>query len=342
MNKVANSEASTPRDREDRAPLLDVKGLTKAFRAPGWLGTGAAYRAVNDVSFAIGHGEIVALVGESGSGKSTIARMLLRLEPPTSGSIRFDGADVLTTEPRKASQAYRRRVQMVFQDPFGSLSPMHSVASHLEAPLSLLANVPKADIRTRSLALLTQVGLEPAAELVDRAPHELSGGQRQRVAIARALAASPDLLVADEPTSMLDVSLRSGVLTLLGRLREERGLSILLITHDLAAARHLSDRVLVLYRGRVVESGPSAEIVREPLHPYTRALIGAVTAERIAPSNGERPSEVAATPGGCAFAPRCVDRHDRCDASDPALALVRPDRLVRCHLHPSTPERPES
>ena len=297
--------------------------------------------AVDDVSFELGRAETMAIVGESGSGKSTIARMLLRLETPDAGELRFDGVDMLATE-RQASPAYRRRVQMVFQDPFGSLNPMLTVLRHLAIPLTRLAKTPSAEVRARAITLLADVGLEPARELVDRMPHELSGGQRQRVAIARALAASPELLVADEPTSMLDVSIRTGVLELLARLRRERGLSILLITHDLAAARHLSDRILVLYKGRVVEQGPSADIVGAPMHPYTRALIEAVTATRITPREKLRVAEVKSTGAGCPYAPRCAERLDRCETSEPPLVAIGKGRLVRCHLHPAAPPRPEN
>jgi ABC-type glutathione transport system ATPase component len=239
--------------------------------------------AVEDVGFEVRRGEAVALVGESGSGKSTIARMLLRLTRPDGGEIRLDGVDVLAREPRGASLAYRGRVQMVFQDPFGSLNPVHDVAHHLARPLLRHGRVEprrgpggQAALRDRALALLRTVGLEPAEDYLGRHPAELSGGQRQRVAIARALAVEPDLLVADEPTSMLDVSIRTGVLNLLARLKRERGLGILLITHDLASARYLADRILVLHRGRIVEEGPSRDVVSAPAHPYTRALLAAV------------------------------------------------------------------
>jgi ABC-type glutathione transport system ATPase component len=231
---------------------------------------------VDDVSFTVRRGEAVALVGESGSGKSTIARLLLRLVRPDAGELRLDGVDVLAGEPRGASLAYRRRVQMVFQDPFGSLNPVHGVAHHLTRPMRRHGRSGPGGLRARALELLRTVGLEPAEEYLERHPHELSGGQRQRVAVARALAVEPELLVADEPTSMLDVSIRTGVLNLLARLKRERGLAIVLITHDLASARYLADRILVLHRGRIVEDGPSRDVVTAPAHPYTRSLLAAV------------------------------------------------------------------
>lgn len=282
MNKDPSAATTTPKaGREASAPvLLSVRGLRKSYRAPGLFGGGAPSVVVDDVSFDLARGEAVALVGQSGSGKSTLARMLLRLEEADAGEIVLDGLDVRKTEPRRASLAYRRRVQMVFQDPFASLSPLQSVFEHLATPLRCLLDVPSSDLRGRALSLLRDVGLEPAEELADRFPHTLSGGQRQRVAIARALASEPSVLVADEPTSMLDVSIRTGVLALLTRLRREHGLSVLLITHDLAAARIFADRILVLFHGRVVESGPSREVVTNPAHAYTRSLIDALGSVR--------------------------------------------------------------
>ena len=262
-----------------KAPLLEVRGLRKTYSTGGLFTRGRTVVAAEDVGFRIHRGEAVALVGESGSGKSTIARLLLRLEAADSGAALLDGVDVFAREPRRASRGYRRRVQMVFQDPFGSLNPAHDVEHHLVRPAARLGGA-GADARERALALLRTVGLEPAEEFIHRHPYELSGGQRQRVAIARSLAADPDLLVADEPTSMLDVSIRMGILKLLVQLKRERGLAILLITHDLASARFLADRILVLHRGRIVEEGPSETVVRSPAHEYTRALLAAIAGPR--------------------------------------------------------------
>jgi len=318
-------------------PLLEVRGLRKAFGAGGFLRPRRPLVAVQDVGFQVRRGEAVALVGESGSGKSTIARLLVRLLRPDGGEIRLDGIDVLAGEPGGASLAFRGRVQMVFQDPFGSLNPVHRVAHHLERPLlrhgrARASGPGGAALRERCLGLLRTVGLEPAEEFLDRLPHELSGGQRQRVAIARALAVEPDVLVADEPTSMLDVSIRVGILNLLARLKRERGLAILLITHDLAAARYLADRVLVLYRGRVVEDGPSDAVVGQPLHPYTRSLLAAVADGGPLAAGAARAAAPAAA-GGCPFAPRCADVLDRCLAEEPGPRAPRPGHAVRCHLH---------
>ncbi|GAB2972304.1 ABC transporter ATP-binding protein [Frigoribacterium salinisoli] len=245
-----------------------VTDLTKDFS----IGSGLrrrAFRAVDSVSFDLAPGRTVALVGESGSGKSTIARMLARLEKPSSGSIDVtldDGTPV-------QGSLYRRHVQMVFQDPFASLNPFHSIEHHLARPLRLHGRTRGAEAtHERALDLLERVNLRPADDLAARRPHELSGGQRQRVAIARALAPGAQVLIADEPVSMLDVSIRLGVLNLLGRLQREDQLAVLYITHDLATARHFSDDILVLYKGRVVERGPADAVILDPHHDYTKLL----------------------------------------------------------------------
>jgi peptide/nickel transport system ATP-binding protein len=318
-----------------RTPVLEVRGIHKAFGRRGLSRSGGGVVAARDVSFRIARGEAVALVGESGSGKSTLARIVLRLDTPDRGEIFLDGAAVLARKRRGASLAYRGRVQMVFQDPFGSLNPVHDVAHHLVRPLLRHRHATRIDARDRAIDLLHVVGLEPAEEFIHRHPYELSGGQRQRVAVARALAADPDVLVADEPTSMLDVSIRLDILKLFKRLKVERHLAILLITHDLASARYLADRVLVLFRGRIVESGPTADVVERPAHPYTRALLAAIAEEggleRTASRAGIEPSE---TRGGCPFRSRCPDAMDVCATEDPAPRPVGACD-VRCHLYPA-------
>ena len=258
----------------DPSPVLDVQRLTRSFRVRRGFLAAAHVPVLTDVSFQLRRGEIVALVGESGSGKSTIARILARLLAASSGAIWLDGVDVLARE-RRASLEYRRRVQMIFQDPYTSLNPAHTVCHHLERPLRRHGRVDEAALAARVHALLADVGLTPPDVIAARRPHELSGGQRQRVAIARALAVEPDVLIADEPTSMLDVSLRVDVLNLLARLRDERRLAVLFITHDLASARYLADRTLVLYAGHLCESGPSGQVMDEPAHPYTQRLLAA-------------------------------------------------------------------
>ncbi len=319
-----------------QAPLLELCGIRKTFTSTGLFAAARRVVAASDVSFAIERGQAVALVGESGSGKSTLARLVLRLENPDVGEIRLDGLDMLAQEPRGASLGYRARVQMVFQDPFGSLNPVHDVFHHLERPLRRHHRAEPANVRARALELLNIVGLEPAEDFIDRRPYELSGGQRQRVAIARALAVDPDLLVADEPTSMLDVSIRMGVLNLLAHLKRDRHLAILLITHDLASARYLADRVLVLYRGRVVEEGSTNAVIETPAHPYTRALLASIAGDA-ADTQRTAPRWVEASSGeethGCPFAPRCPDVLDICHTEDPPPRTAN-GRQVRCHLYP--------
>ena len=335
--------------RPDRTspPLFEMKGIRKTFVSKGLLTRSRRVVAAEDVALQIHRGESVALVGESGSGKSTLARIALRLDRPDRGEIRLDGTDVLARGRRRASLAYRGRVQMVFQDPVSSLTSVHTIEHHLVRPLLRHRRVAAGGARARAAELLRTVGLEPAEEFLGRRPYELSGGQRQRVAIARALAVDPELLVADEPTSMLDVSIRMGVLSLLAQLKRDRGLAILLITHDLASARYLADRILVLFRGRVVEDGPSAEVVGSPAHPYTRALVASIAgterSEAPDPALAAKPRARGTAPetpgGGCPFAPRCPEVHDPCRSSDPAPRPVD-HRLVRCHLYPErTPPR---
>ncbi|MEW1836147.1 ATP-binding cassette domain-containing protein [Microbacterium sp. NPDC079995] len=244
---------------------LEFDGVTKVYHVRG----AGQMKALDDVSFTLTSGQTIGLVGQSGSGKSTIAKILTQLETPTSGEVRLDGTPI----PRrgKGLRAYRQQLRMVFQDPFASLNPYHSIRHHVERPLRLDNVVPKREVEDEVRRLLDRVRLDPDS-VIDRRPHELSGGQRQRVAIARALASRPRLLVADEPVSMLDVSIRMGVLNLLADLQREEGLGVLYITHDLATARHFSDEILVLNQGRVVESGTADDVILRPQNPYTQEL----------------------------------------------------------------------
>jgi peptide/nickel transport system ATP-binding protein len=318
---------------------LEVRALSKQFRSGGVLHPSKLH-AVDDVSFALTPGRITALAGESGSGKSTVAKLILRLLESTDGALVFDGRDVTRQRRRRDMLEYRSRVQMIFQDPFGSLNPVHTVGYHVERPLlrhSLVSSKAEAKVRTKEL--LERVGLTPGHEVASRYPHELSGGQRQRAAIARALAVSPELVLADEPTSMLDASIRVGVLNLLRELKEDRGLALLFITHDLASARYLADRTLVLYAGHLCESGPSGQVMDEPAHPYTRLLLSALPDARRAGQVAEPPRGKSGAPRlidpppGCAFADRCPEVHDRCRRESPGMHLIAPGRLVRCHLY---------
>ncbi|MGG7465253.1 ABC transporter ATP-binding protein [Plantibacter sp. YIM 135347] len=244
---------------------LEFKNVTKKYRVRG----AGELLALDDVSFTVTSGQTIALVGQSGSGKSTIAKILTQLERATSGQILLDGKPI----PRRgrALRRYRQQVRMVFQDPFASLNPAHTIRYHIERPLRLDNVVPSSEVEDEVRRLLERVRLDPD-ESLDRRPHELSGGQRQRVAIARALASRPSLLIADEPVSMLDVSIRLGVLNLLADLQRESNLGVLYITHDLATARHFSDEIMVLNHGRVVERGPADDVILNPQHEYTRTL----------------------------------------------------------------------
>jgi peptide/nickel transport system ATP-binding protein len=324
--------------------LVSVRGLSKVYtQRKGLLTRATRLHVLNDVSFEVGKGEVVALVGESGCGKSTTARLLARLMEPSKGEVFLDGKEVVAT--RRPPREFRSRVQMIFQDPFGSLNPVHTVGHHLERPLRRLRGVRAADATARAAALLDSVGLSPGAEFAKKHPHQLSGGQRQRVAIARALAAEPDLLLADEPTSMLDVSLRTGILNLLSELRTRRGIACLYITHDLASARYLADRVLVMYAGQIVEAGPSAQVLDAPSHPYTRLLLDAVPDPRRAAGSIARPlaarsggaPTLTAPPSACSFADRCPEVVDRCRREVPVLHTIGAGRLARCHLREGPP-----
>ncbi len=244
---------------------LEVRHITKVYNVRG----AGQLTALDDVSFTLRSGQTIGLVGQSGSGKSTIAKILTQLERPTRGEVLLDGRPI----PRhgRGLRTYRQQLRMVFQDPFASLNPYHSIRYHLERPLQLDHVVPKDETEAEVRRLLERVRLEPDA-VIDRRPHELSGGQRQRIAIARALASRPGILVADEPVSMLDVSIRLGVLNLLADLQREEGLGVLYITHDLATARHFSDEIIVLNQGRIVEHGTADDVILRPQDPYTQEL----------------------------------------------------------------------
>lgn len=325
-------------ERDGAVPILEVRNLSKYFPV-GSLLSKKQVHALESVSFSISRGQVVALVGESGSGKSTTARLVARLMPPTRGEIIFKGRDVLKTERRGASLHYRGEVQMIFQDPFGSLNPAHSIGHHLERPLRISRRATGwRQVRERIDELLATVGLTPVAEFAAKYPHQLSGGQRQRVAIARALAVDPKVILADEPISMLDVSIRMGVLNLMERLKEERGIGYLYITHDIASARYIGDKTLVLYAGHMVEGAASEELMSNPAHPYTRLLLSAVPDPRARGARkgmdvrGEVPSLIDPPPG-CPFAPRCPHVMRICKEAMPGVEWVGPEHWVRCHLY---------
>jgi oligopeptide/dipeptide ABC transporter ATP-binding protein len=322
------------------APLVDVRNLVKHY--PGereWLGLGRlrrVVRAVDGVSFAITPGQTLGLVGESGCGKSTVGRTILRLQEPTAGQVVIDGRDVFALGAREL-RALRRRMQIVFQDPYSSLNPRMTVRQTLREPLAIhhLAGGREADERVA--ALLQEVGLDP--RLARSYPHELSGGQRQRVGIARALSVEPAFLVCDEPVSALDVSVQAQVLNLLMDLQQRRQLTYLFIAHDLAVVKHIAEQVAVMYLGKIVELAPAAVLYQAPRHPYTRSLLSAVPV----PDPGAQKQRIVLTgdvpspsrpPPGCPFHPRCPHpkKNERCRTEVPALRAVVPGQLAACHF----------
>jgi peptide/nickel transport system ATP-binding protein len=321
---------------------LEVRGLTKHFPAGNALLDRSRVHAVDDVNFALRPGTITALVGESGSGKSTVARLLARLYDPTRGSILYEGRDVTHDRRRRDVLAYRSQVQMIFQDPFGSLNPVKTVRHHLARPLRIHGLATRQNVEALVLALLEQVGLIPPEKVANKYPHELSGGQRQRVAIARALAVQPTVVIADEPTSMLDVSIRIGILNLMADLKQDHGLAFLYVTHDLASARYVADTVLVMYAGQIVEQGPTERVLQTPLHPYTQLLLASVpdpavpVRERIEVRKGVASAAVD-PPAGCRFVERCPLRIGICSEITPELITAQPGQGARCHVTAPAP-----
>ncbi len=327
-------------------PLLEVRGLTKHFAVHrGWLQRRQGLvRALEEVDLTVHKGECFAVVGESGSGKTTLARCIIRLLEPTSGSVRFDGEELTTLGPRQL-RPRRRRFQMIFQDPYGSLNPRMRVAKILAEPLAVHNLVPRAGRPRRVKELLDLVGLSP--EAAGRYPHQFSGGQRQRVGIARALATEPDLLIADEPVSALDVSVRAQIVNLITRLQQELGLTVLFIAHDLALVEQIADRVAVMYLGRLVEVAPAPRLFAQPQHPYTISLLSAVPVPEPVPEGGRRRARIVlkgetpsplAPPPGCPFHPRCPIARERCAIEVPSLSLVGEGHTAACH-YPGELER---
>src|SRR5712691_7261712 len=339
-------------------PILTAEHLKKDFplRSLRLFGAPRAVHAVQEANIALYPGRALAVVGESGSGKTTIARMLARLYDPTAGVIKFRGESISLGGGATALRSYRRHVQLVFQDPFSSLNPIHDVRYHLARPLRIHGHARTQAQETRQIiSLLNRVSLSPAEQFIQKYPHQLSGGQRQRVAIARALAVRPEVLLADEPVSMLDVSIRLDILNLLLRLKEEERLALLFITHDIASARYFAEDTLVMYAGQMVEGGPSDEVIQQPMHPYTQLLVsaasdparvghnqdtvrgngdhpGGLADKDVVISRGEIPSLIH-PPSGCRFHPRCPHAMPVCSQRFPARTELGNGRWTHCFLY---------
>ena len=324
--------------RENGSPIVRFQEVTKIYQQRQSLfgKEGKEVVALDRVSFAIKPGEIFSLVGESGSGKTTCGRLLVRLEEPTSGDIRFQ--DKNPFELKGSDQrGFRKEVQMIFQDPYQSLNPQLTVFQTVVEPL-VVQKLGDHSVRVAKVErMFEEVGLKPAQDFLHRFPHQLSGGQRQRVAVARAMVLEPNFIVADEPVSMLDASIQAQLLNTLLDLKEKHALTMLFITHDLATARYLSDRIAVIYRGKIMEEGPTENVIQNPLHPYTKALIDVIpTIQR------RKQSQVAACPvespgqavtGGCPFAPRCSHCMERCKREEASLKEIEVDHNTACFLY---------
>jgi oligopeptide/dipeptide ABC transporter ATP-binding protein len=314
--------------------LIEVKELKKYFyQGGGPFKKKEAIKALDNVSFYIKRNEILGLVGESGCGKTTCGKLILRLINPTAGSIYFDGHDITHLKPKQMSE-YRRKMMIIYQDPYGSLDPRMTIGAAIAEPIEVhkLAST-KEEKENRIVEIMEKVGLTP--DQINRYPHEFSGGQRQRIGIARALATNPTFIVADEPVSALDVSIQAQIINLLKDLQKDFGLTLLFITHDLSVIKHTSDRIAVMYAGKLVELASKQDLFREPLHPYTRALLSAIPVPdpeyqtKYIPLTGEVPSLIHPPPG-CRFHPRCTEAKPECSKVEPELREVKKDHFVAC------------
>jgi len=322
-------------------PVLEGRDLTKYFwvkQGRGPLARRVPVHAVDRVSVRLDAGKVTALVGESGAGKTTVARLLARIIKPDKGDVLLAGRPAPSGRPR----SYAAQVQMVFQDPFASLNPVHQVRHHLVRPLQI-HHMANGNVDAAVADLLRRVALKPPGNFTGKFPHELSGGQRQRVAIARALAVRPRVLIADEPVSMLDVSIRLGVLNLLADLRDKEQLALLYVTHDIASARYLADTIVVMYAGQLVETAPSASLTDKPAHPYTQLLLSAAPdPDRAQPPHLEgrgAPPSLSAPPSGCRFHPRCPFAMDICKRQVPPSIALDTNHIAACWLHVDPAER---
>ena len=338
MTDLSADPTLQPADGAAAVPLLETRGLTKHFKVGGNFSRKSLH-AVDDANIVINRQEIVALAGESGSGKSTIARLLARIYKPTSGEILYQGRPLSSMRTRRDGLGYRSDVPMVFQDPFSSLNPAFRVSHGIMRGLKLhRPDLTSREQRaTEAERVVDAVGLTPASDILQRFPYELSGGQRQRIGFAQALAYRPKLILADEPVSMLDVSIRIGLLNVMANMRRDDGVSFLYITHDIASARYVADRIMIMYAAYVVESGPAEVVLANPKHPYTQLLLSAVPDPR-APldvgsetDRGEPPKVIDPTPG-CRFRWRCPVAVDVCDTVTPPLRLLGQRHSAACHV----------
>ena len=342
---LLDTTASEQTDAGQDRPILEAEHLHKVFpiRKVNPFAPAQGVQAVEDTSLALYPGQATALVGESGSGKTTVARMLARLYDPNSGTIRFHGEPISLAKNSNVLRSYRRHVQLIFQDPFSSLNPVHDVRYHLSRPLRVYGHArTQQEVTQQALELLRRVSLSPAEQFIQKYPHQLSGGQRQRVAIARALAVRPQVLLADEPVSMLDVSIRLDILNLLLRLKNEEKLALLFITHDIASARYFAENTQVMYAGQMVEGGPSDAVIQTPKHPYTQLLLAAAPdPDRIkehgsglgsVPARGEIPSLIN-PPTGCRFHPRCPHAMAVCKERFPRRTELGNGHWAHCFLY---------
>ncbi|RSD31037.1 ABC transporter ATP-binding protein [Vibrio pectenicida] len=321
--------------------LIEGKNLIKDFPINSTALQQPIMRAINGVSFKMYKSRGLSVVGESGSGKSTTAKMIAKMYAPNSGSIQYKGKDLESIRSRSQLMNFRKGVQMVWQDPFGSLNPTHNIFHHIARPLLIhkkVTPINKQELKDRVYALLEQVGLIPAKETAEKFPHQLSGGQRQRVNLARNIAVGAEVILADEPTSMLDVSIRAGVLNLMEEMKFEKAMSLLYITHDIATARYIAEDLAVMYVGHMVEWGDTEEIIHHPQHPYTQLLISAVPDpsksihEKLKGNKGEIPLW---TPNsvGCPFSDRCQHSTSQCKEALPAVTQLSDNHFVRCYLY---------
>lgn len=317
---------------------ISVENMVIDFPVGGGLFKKEYLRAANEVSLTLRTGEALAIVGESGSGKSTCARAICRIYPPTGGKIMVDGAEITAPDFKLSQREYASKVQMIFQDPFGSLNPVHTIRHHMARPIRIHnPDLSAEEVEDKIISTLERVGLSPAKQTADKFPFELSGGQRQRVAIARAVAVGAQFILADEPISMLDVSIRLGILNLMDDMKKE-GIGFMYITHDIATARYFAERTAVMYVGHMVEWGNSDSVTQDPQHPYTQLLISAVPEAGVRKPKGAMAKKAdipVRTPQsvGCPFAERCLQAMEHCKSQMPGVTQIKDDHYVRCHLY---------